>query len=308
MCGRYNLIPDERAWADVGAILGEEILALLLAIRPRYNISPTQTVPIIVMDDDGKPRLIEARWGFIPVYWKKPIPPSLTTNVRSETAAIKPMWKHAWRRQRCLIPASGWYEWVRHEVAVVIVRRVHPAGPAVPSAVPYEVRRRGNEPSNSPRTMYPPSRDGYRDREGSMSLPASRRQGPRVDGMVSISKSPQVSSTNEETKDADRFPLRSVRASHSPLVMGTTIAGIRERPKPFGSWLWNMVSPYCSRKGRPAVRSVDGTAGMGGRKKRRPRGNSADTSCNIARRESGLTSSWSSFTRESAHWHNRVGR
>ena len=130
MCGRYNLIPDERAWADVGAILGEEILALLHAIRPRYNISPNQTVPIIVMGDEGTPMLLEARWGFIPVYWKKPFPPTKTTNVRSETAAIKPMWKHAWRRQRCLIPASGWHEWFVLE-----------DGSTKPPKVPHHVRQ-----------------------------------------------------------------------------------------------------------------------------------------------------------------------
>ncbi len=130
MCGRYNLIPEEGAWADVGELLGNDILAALLAIRPRYNISPTQTVPVIVMGEDDKPVLIQARWGFIPVYWKKPIPPTLTTNARSETAAIKPMWKHAWRRQRCLIPASGWYEWFVLE-----------DGSKKPPKVPHHVRR-----------------------------------------------------------------------------------------------------------------------------------------------------------------------
>jgi putative SOS response-associated peptidase YedK len=111
VCGRYNLIPEEGAWADVGAILGEEILALLLAMEPRYNISPTQTIPIIVMGQERKPILIESRWGFISSNWDKPYPPANTTNVRSETAPRKPMWRQAWRHQRCLIPASGWYEW-----------------------------------------------------------------------------------------------------------------------------------------------------------------------------------------------------
>jgi putative SOS response-associated peptidase YedK len=130
MCGRYNLIPDETAWADVGTLLGEDILAALLAIRPRYNVSPTQTVPIIIMGEEGRPTLVEARWGFIPSFWKKPFPPTLTTNVRSETAAIKPMWKHAWRHYRCLIPASGWYEWFVLE-----------DGSAKPPKVPHHIRR-----------------------------------------------------------------------------------------------------------------------------------------------------------------------
>lgn len=111
MCGRYNLIPDAAAWADVGAILSGEILALLRGMAARHNVAPTQLVPIIIADDDGKSILIEARWGFIPHYWNKPNPPPMTTNARSETAATKPMWKYAWRNRRCLIPASGWYEW-----------------------------------------------------------------------------------------------------------------------------------------------------------------------------------------------------
>lgn len=111
MCGRYNIIPDASAWADVGELLSPEILEALRALAPRYNVAPTQTLPIIVMGDEGRPVLIEARWGFIPHYWTKSTPPPMTTNARSETAATKPMWKYAWRNQRCLIPASGWYEW-----------------------------------------------------------------------------------------------------------------------------------------------------------------------------------------------------
>lgn len=111
MCGRYNIIPDTEAWADVGSILSPDILAALRAREPQYNVAPTQPIPIIVAGEDGNPILIDARWGFIPHYWDRPSPPTLTTNCRSETAARKPMWKHAWRNQRCLIPASGWYEW-----------------------------------------------------------------------------------------------------------------------------------------------------------------------------------------------------
>lgn len=131
MCGRYNLIPDASAWADIGEILSDEILALLRALPPRHNVSPTQLVPIIVAGDDGKPTLIEARWGFIPHYWMQSDPPQKTTNVRSETAAKKPMWKHAWRNSRCLIPASGWYEWFILE-----------DGSKKPPKVPHHIRRK----------------------------------------------------------------------------------------------------------------------------------------------------------------------
>ena len=61
--------------------------------------------------DGGEPTLIQARWGFIPSWWTELTPPNKTTNARAETAAKKPMWREAWRKQRCLIPASSWYEW-----------------------------------------------------------------------------------------------------------------------------------------------------------------------------------------------------
>jgi hypothetical protein len=98
------------------------------------------------------------------------------------------------------MPVSGYFEWVRREVVCVIVRRRHPAGPAVPSAVPYEVRRLGNEPSKSPRTMNPPSHDGYRIRKVTIALPASGGQGARVDGMVSVSEPLKVSSSSKGPK------------------------------------------------------------------------------------------------------------
>lgn len=111
MCGRYNLVPDAAAWADLGEVLGSIVAEELSRIPARYNVAPTQTVPIIVEADDGTAQLIDARWGFIPHWWKGEAPPPKTTNARSETAPTKPMWRHAWRNQRCLIPASNWFEW-----------------------------------------------------------------------------------------------------------------------------------------------------------------------------------------------------
>ena len=111
MCGRYNIIPDAKAWADVAQVLGEILANELKELPTRYNVAPTQNVPIIVTGPHGGEQVIQARWGFVPSWWKRPLPPKLTTNVRSETAASKPMWREAWTRQRCLIPATSWYEW-----------------------------------------------------------------------------------------------------------------------------------------------------------------------------------------------------
>lgn len=109
MCGRY-LSPDtaaiERAF-HVGPNNGDAN-----AFARRFNVLPTSDIPILrgVPDLQGF-ELCAARWGFIPFWWKQAKPPSHCFNARSEEAAGKPMWRDAWRKSRCLIPAEGWYEW-----------------------------------------------------------------------------------------------------------------------------------------------------------------------------------------------------
>jgi len=110
MCSRYAFVPDAAAWADYRSVLGalgEELLAL--AARPR--LAPTDTVPIVVQQPGDPPRIIDARWGFIPHWWSKPELPRTSFNARSEEAAAKPMWRDALRASRCLIPATSWTEW-----------------------------------------------------------------------------------------------------------------------------------------------------------------------------------------------------
>jgi putative SOS response-associated peptidase YedK len=75
-------------------------------------------MPIQIVYGDrhfGDPRLGEARWGFVPGWWKQPKPPTHCFNARSEDAATKPMWKYSLQRARCLVPAEGCYEWTEGE-------------------------------------------------------------------------------------------------------------------------------------------------------------------------------------------------
>ena len=131
---------------------------------------------------------------FIGTHWGYRTPKEATEKkkpwicARVEKSRTGSYFRHMFREGRIIVPAAGWYEWLRHEVACVIVRRSHPAEPAVPSAVPYEVWRSGNGPSKSPWTMQPPSQDGCRNRERTACLPASRWVGASVDGMVSVSE------------------------------------------------------------------------------------------------------------------------
>jgi putative SOS response-associated peptidase YedK len=83
-------------------------------VSKRYNIGPTMTVPIVYAPA-GEWVGEVARWGLIPTWWKKQAPPTLSFNARSEEAADKPMWRRNLRSARCLMPATGWYEWNEQE-------------------------------------------------------------------------------------------------------------------------------------------------------------------------------------------------
>ena len=108
MCGRYTLYHFEE---DLDALFGVAGLATLSG-GARFNIAPTQQVPIVCQRADGVREALVARWGLVP-HWVKDLEsfkPNLF-NARSEGAAEKPSFRDAMRRWRCLVPASGFYEW-----------------------------------------------------------------------------------------------------------------------------------------------------------------------------------------------------
>ena len=113
MCGRFALgDTDGTDWADWLALDPEVSWPPAGWPAASWNIAPTQEVGI-VLARDGVRRAGPARWGLIPSWWDKPLAAfKLTTfNARSEEAAGKPVFRDAWARRRCLIPAIGWYEW-----------------------------------------------------------------------------------------------------------------------------------------------------------------------------------------------------
>jgi putative SOS response-associated peptidase YedK len=130
MCGRYRLSRRKQIIEEhFDAVSGEEDWA------PRYNIAPTQPIPVIRQNPRGPVRELSlVRWGLIPSWAKDASAAARMINARSETAAAKPAFRDALRFRRCLVPADGFYEWSRHEAACVIVRRApldrtcHPIG------------------------------------------------------------------------------------------------------------------------------------------------------------------------------------
>jgi putative SOS response-associated peptidase YedK len=79
--------------------------------QPRYNICPTTTIDAVI--GHGKRELLPMRWGIVPSWWSKPLKEMkhATFNARAETVAEKAMFRDAFKRTRCLIPASGYFEW-----------------------------------------------------------------------------------------------------------------------------------------------------------------------------------------------------
>ena len=111
MCGRFT---NRLTWREIVALYRLSVPAEPERNLPaRYNICPTDTIDAVIIERGGKRDLVPMRWGLIPSWWKKSakeIP--ATFNARAETVAIRPMFRDALRRSRCLIPVSGYYEWL----------------------------------------------------------------------------------------------------------------------------------------------------------------------------------------------------
>ncbi|MGD0721039.1 MAG: SOS response-associated peptidase [Roseiarcus sp.] len=86
------------------------------AFPPRYNIAPTQPIAIVTAAPQargGARRFGLARWGFLPGFVKDPAKFPLLIKARAETLTERPSFRAAVKRRRCLVPADGWYEWLR---------------------------------------------------------------------------------------------------------------------------------------------------------------------------------------------------
>jgi putative SOS response-associated peptidase YedK len=81
---------------------------------PRYNVAPTDQIPIVRIDPrDGTREVVMARWGLIPFWMKEK--PKAPHNARAETVDKQPLFRRAFAQRRCLIPATGFYEWQKRE-------------------------------------------------------------------------------------------------------------------------------------------------------------------------------------------------
>jgi putative SOS response-associated peptidase YedK len=110
MCGRYSLRSPRKRLAEHFGLKEEP------EISPRYNIAPTQLVPIIRRAPESNDRQLGmVRWGLIPFWAKEAKIGNRLINARAESVAQKPAFRTAWKQRRCLVPADAFYEWKRLE-------------------------------------------------------------------------------------------------------------------------------------------------------------------------------------------------
>lgn len=81
------------------------------SVGPRFNIAPTQNIPIIYQSKQHEREMMFSKWGLIPYWAKDPSIGNKLINARAETLAEKPSFKRALKQKRCIIPADGFYEW-----------------------------------------------------------------------------------------------------------------------------------------------------------------------------------------------------
>lgn len=115
MCARFT---QHYTWSEI-----RDFLALLgppRNLQARYNIAPTTDIDVLRLDTEGGRELVRMRWGLVPFFWGKPLKElPATFNARAETIDQKPMFREAFKRRRCIVPASGFYEWTGEKGAKI---------------------------------------------------------------------------------------------------------------------------------------------------------------------------------------------
>ncbi|MBC8170511.1 MAG: SOS response-associated peptidase, partial [Anaerolineae bacterium] len=108
MCGRFALNAD-------GQLLQQafNLDTVPAELSPRFNIAPSQ--PIAVITNQNPHQLDLFKWGLVPSWSKDPSIGNKMINARVETAAEKPSFRDAFKKRRCLIPATGFYEWAQSD-------------------------------------------------------------------------------------------------------------------------------------------------------------------------------------------------
>jgi putative SOS response-associated peptidase YedK len=107
MCGRFTQL---YSWPELVALY--RLTMPPVNLQPSYNVCPTDPVDVILPKEGGGLDFARMRWGLVPYWWSKPLKQlPATFNARSDGVETKPMYRDAFKKRRCVIPISGFYEW-----------------------------------------------------------------------------------------------------------------------------------------------------------------------------------------------------
>ena len=106
MCGRFAFLLPHESWRGLYKVLND------FPHPPRYNVAPTQPI-VVILEREGRRTAELFRWGFVPGWVKDPREWPLLINARAETMAEKPAFRDAVRNSRCIVPANGYFEWMK---------------------------------------------------------------------------------------------------------------------------------------------------------------------------------------------------
>lgn len=108
MCGRFT---RKYTWQQLYQLMMLTTPPDSEELEPSFNVAPTQSSPVVRLDSHGRRTASMLRWGLIPSWAKDESIGARCVNARSEEAASKPAFREAFRRRRCLVPISSFYEW-----------------------------------------------------------------------------------------------------------------------------------------------------------------------------------------------------
>src|ERR1700722_4905143 len=109
MCGRYYSTGDKKKIAAAFRMKVPDELVIF----PSFNVAPQTFQPVIRLNDDGEREIVMMKWGLVPFFAKDTKMAYSTINARAETITTIAAYKEPFKKRRCLVPASGFYEWMK---------------------------------------------------------------------------------------------------------------------------------------------------------------------------------------------------
>jgi len=143
MCGRFVSARKRLELLEEFGVLRDRVSEDL---APDYNVAPTKQIYAVTSSKECERELRTVRWGLVPVWAKDISGGAKMINARAETVAVKPAYRRAFARRRCLLPADGYYEWKNKKPFYIITT----SGASLAMAGIYELWRDGSIPDDHP--------------------------------------------------------------------------------------------------------------------------------------------------------------